>query len=298
MRLPRISQIIYEIETNHGFANLHHRTLDCDGPPILMLHGFGSSEAIWFNSPASLGNYFAERGVDCWTLNLSNAISGDIISLAHEDLFTALNFIYNRKRNPIVIVAHSMGGIITRVLTSPNFSHSYSLKDIEEQISGIALLTVPNHGVDAGNVSQIEDLANRILKILKPESTPFQSDFGLGFVQLVKTSLLIKTLNETPQLNQNIKWINAIGKYDEVVPRTSALFDISTLQNTSVVQEEFPCDHMVYPLSQTLEKVMKIYPAIHRSKEVGQLIYETFISPPDIEAQFDKQFRSRYSQKD
>ena len=298
MALPRISQVIYEIETHQGFAKLHHRTLESDGPPILMLHGFGSSEAIWFNSPASLGNYFTERGVDCWTLNLSKAISGDITALAHEDLYTAINFIYSQKNQPVVIVAHSMGGIITRVLTSPNFDHSFNLKDLEKQIKGVALLTVPNYGVDVGDVSQIEDLANRILKILKPESKPFQSDFGLGFVQLVKTSQLAKTLNKEPQLNTNIEWINAIGTYDAVAPKNSSLFHKSTLTETSLIQREFPCDHLAYPLSQTLEKVMKIHPAIHRSAEVGQLIFETFICPPDFDTQFGRQFKSKYSQKD
>ncbi|MCK4847472.1 MAG: alpha/beta hydrolase [Candidatus Heimdallarchaeota archaeon] len=298
MTIPRISQVIYEIETHQGFAKLHHRTLESDGPPILMLHGFGSSEAIWFNSQTSLGNYFAERGVDCWTLNLSKAILGDITALAHEDLYTAINFIFNLKKQPVVIVAHSMGGIITRVLTSPNFDHGFNLKNLEERIRGVALLTVPNHGVDIGDVSQIEDLANLVLKIFKPESKPFQSDFGLGFVQLVKTSQLTKTLNKEPKLNTKIEWINVVGTYDAVVPKNSALFKESALENISIIQKEFPCDHLVYPLGRTFEKVMKLHPAIHRSTEVGQLVFETFFSPPDFDTQFDRQLKSKYSQKD
>ncbi|UCE14443.1 MAG: alpha/beta hydrolase, partial [Candidatus Heimdallarchaeota archaeon] len=101
-----ITQAIYEIDTQQGLAKLHHRTLDSSGSPVLFIHGFGSNAGVWFAYKNSLGNYFKEQQLDCWALNLSNAISGNIKGLAHEDLLAAVNFIYNeRNQQPVLIVS-------------------------------------------------------------------------------------------------------------------------------------------------------------------------------------------------
>ncbi len=59
MNIPRISQVIYEIETRQSYARLHHRTHESTGTPLLMIHGFGSNEKNWFNSKESVRNYFS-----------------------------------------------------------------------------------------------------------------------------------------------------------------------------------------------------------------------------------------------
>ncbi|MFX0084930.1 MAG: lipase family alpha/beta hydrolase [Candidatus Hodarchaeota archaeon] len=290
-----IKRAIYEIDTHQGLAGLNHQTLEARGSPVLMVHGFGSNADIWFAHKTSIGHFFKTQGLDCWTLDLSNAIAGNIEILAHEDLLTSVDFIYKKKQKKVVIVAHSMGGIIARVFTSPHFKHPYPLKRIEEMIKGIALLTVPNHGVEMGDISKIEETVNTIRKLMKPDQEPIESDFGLGFVQLTYKSHLIQTLNKPLVLNPNISWLNAIGTYDKVVPIKSARFsDSETNQLPKFVQKEFACDHMVYPLASTLQKVIKatsslldapkldskfvIYPAIHRFQEVGEWIFTHLIS--------------------
>jgi esterase/lipase len=262
--------------------------------PILMVHGFGSNAEVWFTHEKSLGNFFKSQGYDCWALNLSNDVSGNIEILAHEDLLTSVDFIYRKKQEKVIIIAHSMGGIISRVFTSPHFTHPYPLGRIEEMIKGIALLTVPNHGVEMGDISRIEETVNTIRKLMKTDQKPLTSDFGLGFVQLTYKSHLIKTLNKPLVLNQNISWLNAVGTHDRVVPLKSALFSESEIdQLPSFSQQEFVCDHMVYPLASTLKKVIKatsnlldstkldskfiIYPAIHRYREVGEWIISKLI---------------------
>jgi hypothetical protein len=253
-----IKRAIYEIDTQQGLAGLNHQTLQARGSPVLMIHGFGSNADIWFAHKHSLGNFFESKGLDCWTLDLSNAIAGNIEILAHEDLLTSVDFIYRKKQEKVVIVAHSMGGIISRVFTSPHFKHPYSLGRIEEMIKGIALLTVPNHGVEMGDISKIEETVNTIRKLMKPDQDPIESDFGLGFVQLTYKSRLIKTLNKPLVLNPNISWLNAIGIFDKVVPVKSARFsDAETNNVPKFEQKEFACDHMVYPLASTLQKVLK-----------------------------------------
>jgi hypothetical protein len=227
--------------------------------------------------------------MDCWALNLSNAVTGNIKTLAHEDVLTAVDFIYKERQQPILIISHSMGGIISRVFTSPHLDHPYPLQLIESMIRAIALLTAPNHGVEAGDVSRIEETVNVLRNFLKEDREPLAADLGLGFFQLTQKSHLLQSLNTPPTLNPNITWLNAVGTYDKVVPRKSALFEEQDLRNNpKFFQKEFPCDHMVYPFTSTIKKVIKaipefiesakhvikIYPAIHRHQPVGDWILE------------------------
>ena len=229
--------------------------------------------------------------MDCWALNLSNSISGNIHTLAHEDLLTAIDFIYKERKKQVIIVSHSMGGIISRVFTSPHFNHPYPLDKIESMVRGIVLLSVPNHGVGTGDISRIEETVKILRSFIKNGHEPVAADFGLGFIQLTPKSKLIKALNRSLPLNPHISWLNAVGSFDKVVPLKSALFEESETENIPYFnQREFPCDHMVYPFSSTIKKIIKaipplfenknkksrikIYPAIHRYQAVGEWILE------------------------
>lgn len=260
---------------------------------MLLIHGFGSNSKIWFAHENSLGNFFINQKLDGWALNLSNVISGNIQTLAHEDLLTAIDFIYKERKQRVLIISHSMGGIISRVFTSTHIKHPYPLQNIEKMIRGIVLLTVPNHGVGAGDISRLEETINFLRNILKNGQEPLAADLGLGFIQLTLKSRLLTSLNTSPPLNPNISWLNAVGSFDKVVPMKSALFEESEIQNIPYFsQQEFPCDHMVYPFSKTIQKIVKvipqfvestkiesrikIYPAIHRYTPVGEWILEHF----------------------
>ncbi len=205
-----------------------------------MVHGFGSNADIWFSHEKSLGNYFKNQGFDCWALDLSRDVAGNIEILAHEDLLTSVDFIFRKKNEKVLLITHSMGGIISRLFTSPHFTHPYPLDRIEEMIKGIALLTVPNHGVEIGDISKIEDTVNTIRKLMKSNQEPIESDFGLGFAQLTHKSKLIKTLNQPLVLNPNIAWVNVVGTHDRVVPLKSALFTDTEMEKIpNIIQREF-----------------------------------------------------------
>jgi pimeloyl-ACP methyl ester carboxylesterase len=287
-----ITRVIYEIKTSQGVAKLIQRfraNRSSTDVPVLFVHGFGSSADVWYAYPDSLGNYFEKKELNCWSLQLSNTTTGNIQLLANEDLYTAITFIYDQVKQPILVIAHSMGGIIARVLTSPQFEHNFPLATLEPKIKGIVLLTVPNHGVEGGDVRKIEETVLQLKDYLKLD-TKISPDFGLGFFQLISTSTLLERLNSEPVLNPNITWLNAVGKFDNVVPIQSATFKLSEVKIPKFEQKGFACDHMVYPFSSTLQKItdklddiatifgssLKLYPAIHRSKEVGNWILDIF----------------------
>ncbi|MFW9853637.1 MAG: alpha/beta fold hydrolase [Candidatus Thorarchaeota archaeon] len=292
-----LDAVIYQIKTEFGIAKLVHHNPSSKGPPILFVHGFGSSGEIWFRYEDSLGNYLSLKGIDCWSLTLSNAVYANILDLAENDLLTSLELIYEKKQHRVTIISHSMGGIITRVMTSPNFRHSIELTRIEEMLYGIVLLTVPNHGITRGNRSKMEEFFNSVQQVLSKERLP--PDLGLGFFQLTPKSQLLSRLNQDPILNPNLQWLNAIGKYDWIVPTTSASLPMAEISNDlNLTQKEFPCDHMTYPFDNTLKRLsqfaqraipdtldvpwdmieskMTWRPAIHRYPPVGDWILEHF----------------------
>ena len=284
-----IKRVIYEIETSQGIAELYHVTRRLSSSPVLFVHGFGSNADIWFTYKDSLGNYFKKRGMDCWSLRLSNATTGNIPSLANEDLYASISFIYEKTKQEVLVIAHSMGGIVARVLTSPQFEHPFPLAALEEKIREIVLLTVPNHGAEIGDIKKLEESALQLRKYLKWERS-FSPDFDLGFIQLTSKSTLIENLNTPPMLNPNIIWLNAMGKHDHVVPVKSASFTPTEVTIPSFEQRGFNSDHMVYPFANTLQKIadkigeiatiigssFKMYPAIHRTPEVGDWITDVF----------------------
>ncbi|MCK5344950.1 MAG: alpha/beta fold hydrolase, partial [Candidatus Heimdallarchaeota archaeon] len=249
-----IKRAMYEIETSQGMAGLYHVTRLSSGSPVLFIHGFGSNADIWFAYPDSLGNFLKKQGMDCWSLRLSNATTGNIASLANEDLYVAISFIHEKTNQEILVVTHSMGGIIVRVLTSPQFEHPFPLATLESKIRGVVLLTVPNHGAEIGDIRKLEESAHQLRNYLKWERSS-SPDFDLGFIQLTSKSTLIQNLNTPPMLNPNITWLNAVGKHDHIVPSKSASFLPTEVTIPSFEQRGFDSDHMVYPFANTLQKI-------------------------------------------
>jgi hypothetical protein len=283
--MARFQNIIFTAK--HGsFKLLNQLPQHEEGLPILFIHGFGSNPDIWFKYSESLGNYFYQKSYDIWALGLSDPIGGNIEQLAHIDLFESLKYIYEKRNKPIRIVAHSMGGIITRYAVTPLITHPYDLSNIEKLIEGITLLGVPNHGVTTPK------FLNRVVESLELDiDIKVPSNIKLAFLQLLDSSDIITSLNKKENsLNPKIRWQNAFGTYDEVVPISSAKFELEELpKGIEFEQKEFPCDHMVYPLtkreefSKNLKELLsfiniKIYPAIHTYLPVAEWIADHLIT--------------------
>ncbi|MFX0015985.1 MAG: esterase/lipase family protein [Promethearchaeota archaeon] len=257
-----IERAIYEIKTKHGTARLINKTVDRRGLPVLFVHGFGSSPEIWFKYPDSLGKFFLQKKeIDVWSLGLSNAISGDIEVLAQEDLYTSLSFIFERSETLIHIIAHSVGGIIVRFLLCPHFQHS-DLKP-EELVQGVSLLSVPNHGTNKFKSDRIWNTMSLITNYIR---------FNQLFVQVLRSSELINALNnQKPCLNPKVKWQNAVSSFDNLIEPESMRFMEEELLDIDLIQKEFPCDHIVYPLKWLFNDN---YPPIHRYSPVAEWIYK------------------------
>ena len=269
-----VTKGVFNIETSLGTSKLTHTTIYSRNQPVLLIHGFGSTSEIWFKSNDSLGNVLLKNNFDVWTIKLSHPVIGDIKSLAHEEVFEALEFINDSTGKKIRIIAHSMGGLIARFMVTENILHPYQISEAIEKIEGITLLAVPNHGIKSPKL-----LLKLKEYIYKKNSSP--SELEVALVQLLDSSEVVQILNTGKQtLNPKIKWQNAIGIYDEIVDTDSASFTKEELEDEiRLDQKEFPCDHMIYPLTEnnTIKKILdsfniKINPAIHTYLPVAEWI--------------------------
>ncbi|MHA1169075.1 MAG: esterase/lipase family protein [Candidatus Hodarchaeales archaeon] len=294
----RLKRVIYEMISDQGTVNLINYTKGAsDCTPVLFIHGMGSSAGIWFKYPDSFGSKLLKlnemkQEYSIWSLQFCQAYNGDIIKLAHQDLWASLELISEEsgglKTN---IVAHSMGGIVARYFSSKKISHPYSSSFISKTIEKINLLAVPNHGTKS-TIS--EKLRKRITRLINSTHRGSSThDFGIAWLQLLEQSDLMNELNEGGNcLNADLSWTNAIAIYDKVVPQWSAKFEDDELPpNIDFKQAYFAADHMTYPVVSGLVTGIKniikeipdfakaldgfAYPAIHRSSEVFEWLFST-----------------------
>lgn len=284
---------IWNIQQEHGTAILEQKSKNNNYPSVLFLHGFASNRDVWFKWEDSMGRRALKKDkYDVYTLDMTNSYFGNIKELS-KDLFYATKIIHENdsligKKTKIKIVAHSMGGIVARfMLNSDNFK---SKVNFSSWISDVNLLAVPNHGIKASDNLRILDIISKMQNIVD------KRNMQTAFQQLEAQSSLIKSLNKKGNsLSSSVMWKNAIGLNDDVVNKETAEFKEDELpKNCELEQKYFNVNHMVYPFSTTLKRLSLMegpsiidpliepitelfknqqYPAIHRSKEVYEWIF-------------------------
>lgn len=260
MRLKNVHYIeTVQIETTQGTAWLRHPIPESkqrvDKPPILFIHGFNSNDLIWYPREDLPRGYvsFVELAMKaqhpCWTLQLSDSRSIYLPLLAEEDLLTALEHVYQyHGGQKIHVVAHSMGGLVTRVLIEQSIPKQVTTVDeAVSMIEKVSFLGTPHHGVGWIRVRKIwqefdEDIPSKL--IARTYSTLKRT--GILFF-LVNDFL--KYMNSFPILHPRIYFKNAFGLKDLVVGKKSPqLSPDEVMPGTVIEQRAFDVDHMEYPL--------------------------------------------------
>lgn len=228
---------------------------------VLLVHGFNSSEKIWLptddDTEFSIADALTEMGFGCWLLRFSDPVNGNIEQLALNELLTACNFIKTKSGEKVgTIVAHSMGGVITRYLLA-----RMGKKEALSDLKNVVLLAVPNHGVSLTfflrQAERLNELVPRIIAVLE-ERTPLILS-NRAFYQLTEFSSVIQLINDKKHfLHPKICWYNAIASKDVVVPRDSAAFKEEEIKSNRIKcfdQREFRATHMANSL-QLLDQVI------------------------------------------
>ena len=226
--------------------------------PVLFIHGFNSSDKIWFNHKSRDKEYegFAERalqdGFDVWILQLSKSKMANLIELAEDDLLTSLMIIHTTTEKKVKIVAHSMSGVLCRYLSHPIFFEKIEFNLLETMVNEVVTLATPHLGFTIKQKTQ-----NRLFSIIehfenwvaKKKRLPLYS----GFFQFLSKSELFITLNTDMYLHPGIKWINAVAKHDFFIHKSSIL-PVEKLE--SLEQKFFNVNHFKLPFYEWILRIV------------------------------------------
>ncbi len=267
----------YDIPSEQGrMAKLFHHG---EGKhQVLLVHGFNSSEKIWLphdSNGFSVANELVDMGFGCWLLRLSDPVNGDIEQLALNDLFAACKIIHSEAGEKVrTIVAHSMGGVITRLLIS-----RVGRKGLLKELKNVVFLAVPNHGVSMTyflkQAETMDELVPKIISMLE-EKTPITIS-NRAYFQLLEISPIIKYINDKKHfLHPKICWYNAIASKDVIVPKESASFNEEEIKAGKIKcfdQRIFRATHM-YNSLQLLDQFISPVVATHISRSQSRVLKE------------------------
>ncbi|MHA1449177.1 MAG: esterase/lipase family protein [Candidatus Hodarchaeales archaeon] len=287
----------YTIRTRNGKAHLIHLNEDRpNSQPVLFIHGFNSSNKIWmsYKRHGSFFTGFAEKarddGYDSWTLRLSRSKRGDLLQLAEDDLFSAITIIHEKTGKKIKIIAHSMAGLLCRLLTNSDVFTPENVHAAEKMISEVCMLATPHHGfsfkkgIHFKKVTKVVDRFEHWLASLDGSKA---SQVMKAFFQLLSASDLFNKMM-TNDFNPSIMWFNAVAYEDYLISESAKLPD----QNIdNLKQKVFDVHHFKIPFSELVQYIVErenIHtrlkrfedeldilkkPPIYRSEEVYEWIF-------------------------
>lgn len=184
-------------------------------PPVLMLHG------VWSNGDAfsEMKNYLLGNGLykykdfqlatPSYTNDVSFAENKDVALYAAKDLIEACA---NNKMSAgkVDIVAHSMGGILSRIFLQSEY--------YENTIHKIITLNTPHSGSQAANVMMNNPVVYNSLKYINGniKKVGFDPSRGAAYDLQVNSEGIRQLLNGS-SLNKNIVPVHAIVTKDESI---------------------------------------------------------------------------------
>ena len=117
------------------------KDIDPEEEPVVLVHGLDDPDRVWMNLAPAL----VREGFDVWEMQYPNDQPvRDSARLFFERLKTFNKFGTER----IMIVAHSMGGLVSReMLTNPEFAYVEKARKGEvPEVTDLILVGTPNHG--------------------------------------------------------------------------------------------------------------------------------------------------------
>ena len=166
---------------------------DATGCHVLLVHGLDDPGKVWMNLAPALSS----RGFDVWLATYPN----------DQPVRKSAVFLYNRIKmtpeltaSPLVVVAHSMGGLVARqMLTAPELSYATAVSSHKvPAIKHLILVATPNHGSSLAHLRVFTELRELFMLAFKGEYhwlLPFIDGAGEAGVDLLPDSEFLKTLN-------------------------------------------------------------------------------------------------------
>ncbi len=172
-----------------GGVDAHRKT-------IVLIHGLDDPGQVWQNLAPAL----VKTGFRVWLMHYPN--DQPIVESARL-FFKELKSLKQRGVDRISIVAHSMGGLVSReMLTRPEIDYSASTGDRQvPEVTALIMVGTPNHGSQLARLRVFTEMRDQIARLIKGDTNWLGSILdgaGEAKIDLLPGSRFLTELNARP----------------------------------------------------------------------------------------------------
>ncbi len=162
-------------------------------PVIVLIHGLDEPGRVWLNLAPNL----AEKGYPVFFMSYPN---DQKITASARLFFVALKELGVNPGNHMVIIGHSMGGLVSReMLTDPKIDYAgASASGQVPRVSDLIMVGTPNHGSQLARFRffmEIRDQAQNLFERNEPWLQGLLDGTGAAGIDLIPGSLFLTVLN-------------------------------------------------------------------------------------------------------
>ena len=170
--------------------------VDVDHPPVVLIHGLDDPGQVWQNLAPAL----VKAGFKVWLMHYPN--DQPIVESARL-FFKELKAFKQRGVDRISIVAHSMGGLVTReLLTRPEIDYTAATTTgLVPEVVALIMVGTPNHGSQMARLRVFTEMRDQLVRLTKGEASWLGSIIdgaGEAKIDLLPGSRFLTELNARP----------------------------------------------------------------------------------------------------
>ncbi len=183
---------LYHYALNPDLRNV----VDPTEEPVVLIHGLDDPEKVWVNLAPTL----AREGFDVWEMQYPN---DQPIRDSARLFFERLKTFRELGAKRIMIVAHSMGGLVSReALTNPEFGYIEKARDGEvPEVIELILVGTPNHGSEFARFRVFTEFREQWIRAARGEGHWLRGildGVGEAKIDLLPGSQFLTQLNARP----------------------------------------------------------------------------------------------------
>ena len=190
----QFTEEIKESKKRFGLAALNPH--QADARHVILIHGLDDPGKVWMN----LSPRLQEEDFNVWLLQYPN---DQPVTESARFFFNSLQGLRQTGIRKIAIVAHSMGGLVSReMLTSPEIAYNQSVKNEKvPEVDRLIMVGTPNHGSQMARFRMFGELRDHLIRLTTGEADwlgGILDGAGEAKIDLLPGSRFLTELNARP----------------------------------------------------------------------------------------------------